>query len=78
MTGRELIMYILENNLENEEMFKDGKVAGFETFDEYAVHHNTGLATVHLWVRMGYIPHITIGKTVFIPANAEMRIPCTK
>ena len=29
MTGRDLIVYILSNNLENEEVFKDGKFIGF-------------------------------------------------
>ena len=29
MTGRELILYILQNGLENEEVFKDGIFVGF-------------------------------------------------
>lgn len=29
MTGKELILYILENNLEDSEIFKDGKFLDF-------------------------------------------------
>ena len=34
MTGRELILYILSNGLENEPVFKDGKFIGFMTEEE--------------------------------------------
>ena len=35
MTGRELIVYILENGLENEPIFKNGKPIGFITHKAY-------------------------------------------
>ena len=37
MTGRDLIIYILENNLENEPVYKDGRLLGFLTVTEAAV-----------------------------------------
>ena len=46
MTGRDLIIYILQNNLEDEEIFKDGKFIGFVTLNEAAVRLNVGVETV--------------------------------
>ena len=40
MTGRDLIIYILENGLEDEPVFKDGKFIGFITTGEAAVQCN--------------------------------------
>ena len=45
MTGRELIVYILQNNLENEPMFADGKPIAHITIWEAAVKANVGTAT---------------------------------
>lgn len=44
MTGKELIIYILQYNLENEEMFEDGKFVGFIAEEEMAVKLFGGLA----------------------------------
>lgn len=46
MTGRELIIYILENNLEDESIFSDNMFNGFITLDKAAVELNTGIETV--------------------------------
>jgi hypothetical protein len=44
MTGRDLIVYILQNNLENEPVFKDGKFIGFMTEGEAAEKFDVGVA----------------------------------
>lgn len=46
MTGRDLIIYILENSLEDEPVFKDGKFIGFITDAEAAVRLKTGISTL--------------------------------
>lgn len=71
MTGRDLIIYILENNLENEEIFKDGKLPGFMSAEEAAVKFGVTNLTIYLWYGMGYIPGLQIGNTIYIPINAE-------
>ena len=43
MTGRELIIYILENDLENEPVFQDDKLIGFLNEREAAVKLNVGI-----------------------------------
>jgi hypothetical protein len=69
MTGKELIMYILANNLENEPVFKDGKLIGFETEGKFAEAMNVGVATVRAWVDTGMIGYsIRIGDVNYIPA----------
>lgn len=53
MTGRELMLYILENNLENEVVVKDGVFIGFMTEEEAAVKFNTGVSTIKAWYACG-------------------------
>ena len=68
MTGRELIVYILSNNLENEEVFKDGKILGYLTVDEAAVKLNVGPATIKSLIAVDMIKGvIAIGEEVLIP-----------
>lgn len=69
MTGRELIIHILEHNLENEDVFKDGKFVGFMTATEYAIEKHIGIATVKTCVERGDIRGVKIGDEIFIPAK---------
>lgn len=73
-TGRDWIIYILANGLENEPIFKDGKLLGFMTEYEAAVKFNVGPATIRVWVTEGYLPSIRIGNMYYIPANAERSV----
>ena len=69
MTGREFILYILENGLENEDVFKNGKPIGFLTVPEVAAKLNVGVSTVNAWISLEKISYVTIGNVVYIPAN---------
>ena len=66
MTGRDLIIYILENNLEDTPLFNDGKLIGFITAEEAAVKHNVGVAMIMYWIQTHDIPYISNGETVYI------------
>lgn len=70
MTGRELILYILSNNLEDEEVFKDGKFVGFLTVGETAARMNVGVATIYVLVSQKKLDGVLFMDTLFIPANA--------
>ena len=70
MTGRDLIIYILENGLENEPVFKDGRLLGFMNTMEAAIKYEVGVCTVTLWVQNGQLPGLRIGKEIYIPENA--------
>ena len=74
MTGRELIIYILENHLEDEDVFKDGKIPGLLTYKEAAVKFGVGVFTIKAWVDCGRLKEIEIYNDKFIPANAELNI----
>lgn len=69
MTGRDLIIYILQNNLENEPVFKDGKLLGFKTVNEVAVENGVGCETVKVWTQLDMIPHINLTIPILIPGN---------
>ena len=69
MTGRDLIIYILENNLEDEPVFENGKFIGFITPDEMAVQMGTGEATVIALANMGRIESEWVEGGIYIPAK---------
>lgn len=70
MTGRDLITYILENKLENQEVIQNGMVVGFLTADEAAVKFGVGESTIRVWVNQGLIAGVNINGGVCIPYNA--------
>lgn len=72
MTGRELILYILQNHLEDEPIFKeDGSITGFLTVGPAAEKVNVGTATVYAWIEKGLLPYILVGNRIFIRADFE-------
>lgn len=71
MTGRDLIIYILQNDLENNPVFEDGHLLGFMNEVEAAVKFDVGGATIQVWVKLGYLEGFRIGNMLYIPANAE-------
>lgn len=73
MTGRELILYILENHLEEEEIFKDDKITGLQTVSEAAQRFEVGRETVHSWIKLGYLDSVIIFGKIFIPENAVLK-----
>ena len=75
MTGRDLILYILNNNLEDELVFKDGKFLGFLSIAQFAEKHNVGEETVRLWVDFGYVESAIVYDEVYIPCNASIKYP---
>lgn len=71
MTGRDLILYILSNNLEDEPLYKDGKILGFMNEAEAAVKFNVGVTTIRIWYRLKILEGVKIGEALYFPANAK-------
>ena len=71
MTGRDLIIYILENHLEDEELFKDGKIPGLLTYEEAAVKFAVGKETIIAWVKLGYLKSFKIYGRSYISETEE-------
>lgn len=74
MTGRDLIIYILNNGLEDEPVFKDGRLIGFMTASEAAAKMDVGVATIYIWVGQKRLPGVFIGGSIYIPIDAESPI----
>lgn len=74
MTGRDLILYILQNNLENEEVFKDGVFLGCLTVDKVAIELHVGFSTVYTWVQLGYLDGVRINDVLYILPNHKYTI----
>ncbi len=75
MTGRDLILYILENELENEPLFNNGKFLGFLTASEFAAKWDVGEETVRLWFDLKYVDGMIIYDELYIPCNAKVKVP---
>lgn len=72
MTGRELIVYIMENGLEDEPIFKDGKFVGYMTIEEAAIHLGVGVETVKIWTLLyNLYDYIKVGDVIYIPVDAQ-------
>lgn len=71
MTGRDLIVYILQNGLENEEVFKDGEFLGFLTLEQVAAKFGFGTATIETWVDLGWVKGYEFNGELYFPANIE-------
>lgn len=71
MNGKDLVIYILENDLLDQPVFEDGSLLGFLTVTEAAIKFDVGLATIRVWVHEGMLPAIKIGDMIYIPANAK-------
>lgn len=66
MKGRDLIIYILENHLEDEDVLSDLKKIGLYSIQETAVILSVGEETVKAWCKMGKIDHTTIGGDIYV------------
>ena len=65
MTGKDLIIYILENNLENEMIIKDGVFIKLMNEEEAAIKFQVGIATIKAWYECGILKGTKIGDSIF-------------
>lgn len=65
MTGKELIIYILENNLENEVIIKDGVFIRLMDEEEAAIKFKVGTATIKAWYECGILKGTKVGNSIF-------------
>ena len=71
MTGRDLIIYIMENHLEDDPVFQSGKFIGFRPAIEVAVKYGVGVETIKAWYELGELKGIKIGDEVYILENVK-------
>ena len=65
MTGKELILYILQNNLEDTIIIKDGFFTGFMSEEEVAVKFGVGIGTVRAWYACKMLEGTRIGDSLY-------------
>lgn len=71
MTGKELILYILENDLENEDIIKDGVFIWLMDEKEAAIKFDVGVATVRAWYACEQLDGTKIGDQLYFLRNAK-------
>jgi hypothetical protein len=71
MTGRELIIHILENNLEDEPVFKDGTFVGYIPVSWAAVKMGVGVSTIIAWIAQNRLDYLLIGDEYFVSADCK-------
>ena len=71
MTGKELILYILQNNLENEVVIKDGIFIWLMNEEEAAAKFGVGVATIKAWCICGMLSGTKIGDHLYFLRNAN-------
>lgn len=71
MTGRELIILILQNNMEDMVIFEDGKIPGLLTALEAAAKWNTGQYSVYAAYKNKQIRGVWIGDELYIYDGQE-------
>lgn len=69
MTGRDLILYILNNHLKDSEVSKDGRLFDFLTIEEAAKKFNVTTTTIEVWLRLGTLSHIKLGENLYLIPN---------
>lgn len=69
MTGKDLILYILQNNLENEVIIKDGVFIWWMTEEEAAVKFNVGVSQIKAWYACGMLSGTKIGDQLYFLRN---------
>ena len=67
MTGRELIVYILQNHLEDEPVVKDGTFVGYVTVSKAAAMLHVGEATIYTLIELKLLQSVRIGDALYIP-----------
>lgn len=71
ITGRELILYILENKLEDKPVVLDGGFLNLMTVEQAAVKAGVGVETVLAGIALGVFRGISVGKQIYILPKKE-------
>ena len=70
MTGKELILYILQNNLEDTIVLDGCVFIGVMTENEAAVKFNVGVATIRAWYHCKMLAGTQIGDSLYFRKDA--------
>lgn len=71
MTGKDLIVYILRHNLENEEVLKDGIFVGFLNEKQAAAKFEVGVETIKVWYALRLLEGFEIDEHLYFSRDLE-------
>lgn len=71
MTGRDLIIYILEHHLEDTPISLDEGFLDLITEQEAASRFKVGIATIKVWYDIGMIDGVRVGDKIYILPTAK-------
>lgn len=74
MTGRDLIIYILQNNLEDVSLFNPDL---FMSANEAATKFNVGVATIRTWYELGMVSGFTLDDKLYVFTSGPIVISRT-
>ena len=69
MTGKDLIIYILQHNLEDEVVLKNGFFVGFMDECDAAAKFGVGVWTIRAWYSIGVLDGIQVGEKLYFLKN---------
>ena len=71
MTGRDLIILIMSNNLEDEEVFNNGRLIGFMNEKEAAVELEVGVDTIYTMYTLGDLKGFELENHLYFPKDIK-------
>jgi hypothetical protein len=71
LTGRELIIYIMQNGLEDEVVIKNGILVSLINKEEVAVKFGVGVATVEAWYTLNMIEGYRINGSLYFRKDID-------
>ena len=72
MTGRDIMLFILSNHLEDEVIFGNLELSSlFMTVEEAAAKFHVGIASINIWCNSGWLPYYSKDATRYILKTAE-------
>ena len=69
MLGRDLIIYIMQNHLEDEVVLKGGIFIGYINEEEVAAKFEVGVDTIRAWHKLGWLKGINVDGTLYFLSN---------
>ena len=78
MTGRDLIVYILQNNLEDKPIFIDEGFMNMLNEVQAAAKFNVGVETIRVWFSFGALDGVKIGDMIYISPNSKSPMEAPK
>lgn len=73
MTGRELIIYILQNNLEDEVLLDEDKDLSLMTEEEAAVKYDVGVPTIKAYQELGFLKGVKSNNSLYFLKTVKRR-----